>query len=353
MQSMQITPSALSLSHGDSTLNRDSAAPTLRFQLEGHLSNGVAIKEKWKPPPSAWTSKSHRDTEDVAHEVDQYFLRNWDFPNSKSEQTFLKAGFSKVTSLYFPTAKDDRIQYACRLLTVLFLVDDLLEEMSLEEGEAFNEKLIPIMHGHIQPNRSNPVEYILYDLWEEMRLIDEPLANTVLEPTFIFMKAQTDKARLSITKLGQYFEYREKDVGKALLSSLMCFTLDLHLTPEESASMEILERYCARHISIVNDIMSWEKEVKAAQSGHHEGSVLCSAVKVLADETSLEPEAAKRILWYIARELERYFDGIVMKSLAAPQGCSQMVKDYMRGLEHQMSGNETWSRTTLRYNDLK
>lgn len=99
--------------------------------------------------------------------------------------------------------------------------------------------------------------------------------------------------------------------------------------------------------------MSWEKEVIAAQSGHHEGSVLCSAVKVLADETSLEPEAAKRILWYIARELERYFDGIVMERFAAPQGCSQMVKDYMRGLEHQMSGNETWSRATLRYNDLK
>lgn len=62
---------------------------------------------------------------------------------------------------------------------------------------------------------SNPAEYILYDLWEGMRVIDEPLANAVLEPTFVFMKAQTDKARLSITKLGLYFEYREKDVGKA------------------------------------------------------------------------------------------------------------------------------------------
>lgn len=127
---MQTTPIALSLSHGDSMLNRVSAAPTLRSQLEGHLSNGVAIKEKWKPPPSAWTSKSHRDTEDVAHEVDQYFLRNWNFPNSKSEQTFLEAGFSKVTCLYFPTAKDDRIQYACRLLTVLFLIDGAMDMFS-------------------------------------------------------------------------------------------------------------------------------------------------------------------------------------------------------------------------------
>ena len=62
---------------------------------------------------------------------------------------------------------------------------------------------------------SSPVEYILYDLWEEMRVVDEPLANTVLESTFIFMRAQTDKVRLSMTKLGVYLDYREKDVGKA------------------------------------------------------------------------------------------------------------------------------------------
>ena len=138
-----------------------------------------------------------------------------------------------------------------------------------------------------------------------------------------------------------------------LLSALMCFTLDLHLSSEESKSMETLEKYCARHISIVNDIMSWEKEVKASQSGHREGSILCSAVKVLEDDADLEPEAAKRILWYITREWEQNFDSLMMEKLAAPQGCSQMVKDYMKGLEYQMSGNETWSTTTLRYNNLK
>lgn len=62
---------------------------------------------------------------------------------------------------------------------------------------------------------SVPVEYILYDLWESMRAHDKYLANEVLEPVFTFMRAQTDKARLEIHELGQYLEYREKDVGKA------------------------------------------------------------------------------------------------------------------------------------------
>ena len=137
-----------------------------------------------------------------------------------------------------------------------------------------------------------------------------------------------------------------------LLSALMRFSLDLHLSPEDLKSMEFMESYCGRHISVVNDILSWEKEVKKSRSGHREGSVLCSAVKVLADETGLGIDAAKRVLWCIAREWEQIFDSAVTDKLAAPQGCSRAVMNYMKGLQYQMSGNEKWSMVTLRYNAL-
>lgn len=48
-----------------------------------------------------------------------------------------------------------------------------------------------------------------------MRACDRELADEVLEPTFTFMRAQTDRIRLHISELGRYLEYREKDVGKA------------------------------------------------------------------------------------------------------------------------------------------
>jgi aristolochene synthase len=135
-----------------------------------------------------------------------------------------------------------------------------------------------------------------------------------------------------------------------LLSALMLFSMDLHLSSAELRSMKYLERYSARHISAVNDITSWEKEVKASGSGHHEGSVLCSAVKVAMEEIGVGVEPAKRMLWLMAREWEEVFNGIVRERLEA--GCGQAVKDYMQGLEYQMSGNERWSLTTLRYHDL-
>ena len=48
-----------------------------------------------------------------------------------------------------------------------------------------------------------------------MRAHDRELADAVLEPTFTFIRAQTDRTRMSIVDVGKYLEYREKDVGKA------------------------------------------------------------------------------------------------------------------------------------------
>ncbi|KAL8699839.1 MAG: hypothetical protein Q9201_005771 [Fulgogasparrea decipioides] len=305
------------------------ATPTLRLNLESNgFSNKKALAEESKPPPSLWIPHCHPRAEEVARIVDDYYLQNWPFPTQKSKIKFLNAGFSRPRlppSLTVASADHHKTQ-------------DQLEHMSLAEGKAFNDGLMPIMSGSVQPDLAIPAEYITYDLWNSMRAVDETLANTVLEPTFVFMRAQTDKARLDMKGFAR------------LLSALMRFSLDLHLSPSELRWMDRLERYCARHISAVNDIMSWEKELKASQSIHHEGSVLCTAVKVVMDETGVDVAAAKKMLWVVTREWEGVFEDLVKERLEA--GCGQAVRYYMQGLEHQMSGNELWSSTTLRYNNL-
>jgi aristolochene synthase len=87
--------------------------------------------------------------------------------------------------------------------------------MSLEDGKAYNEKLMPITRGEALPDRNIPVEWITYDLWESMRAHDRAMADDIQEPVFTFMRAQTDSKRLEKMGLGTYLEYREADVGKA------------------------------------------------------------------------------------------------------------------------------------------
>ncbi|KAK3301898.1 Aristolochene synthase [Chaetomium strumarium] len=318
--------------------------------LNANGAKHPAVKETWKIPPSNWQALIHPRVEEVSREVDGYFLEHWNFPDDRARSTFLKAGFSRVTCLYFPLAKDDRIHFACRLLTVLFLIDDILEDMSFADGERLNNRLIELSKGpkYATPDRSIPAEFVIFDLWESMRKHDFELANEVLEPTFIFMRSQTDRIRLRITELGEYLRYREKDVGKALLSALMRYSMDLRPTPDELRLLRPLEGNCSKHLSVVNDIYSFEKEVLAEKTGHAEGAYLCSAVKVVAADTSLSIAATKRVLWSMVREWELVHDAMA-EALGLQLSQSQAVRDYVRGLQYQMSGNELWSKTTPRY----
>ncbi|KAL4987409.1 Aristolochene synthase in complex with 12,13 Difluorofarnesyl diphosphate [Aspergillus falconensis] len=332
-----------------------SYQPNLAYPV--HKDTGVE-----SPPPSP-TGKAdvplasrfkalcHPLEPEVTKQVNEYFLTHWPFKDDKARKKFVAAGFSYVTCLYFPMAKDDRIQFACKLLTLLFLIDDLLEDMSFKDGSAYNEKLIPIARGDVLPDRKVPAEWIMYDLWEDMRAHDQVLADEILEPTFTFMRAQTDKSRLTIKEMGPYLTYREKDVGKALLCSLMRFAMELHVSPKELASVQEIEQNCAKHLSVVNDIMSWDKEYLAYQTGHPEGSALCSAVQVLAQETTLSYTACKRVLWVLCREWEHQQALLESRRLADGSfPCSENLRLYIKGLEYQMSGNELWSLTTQRYN---
>lgn len=83
-------------------------------------------KYQWSTPPSEWAPLCHPKASDVSDEVNGWFLKHWPFPDVKAEVKFLKSGFSLVISLYFPLAKDDRLHHACKLLTILFLVDGKL-----------------------------------------------------------------------------------------------------------------------------------------------------------------------------------------------------------------------------------
>lgn len=77
----------------------------------------------WEAQPSLWKPLCHPRVDEVSLEVDRYFLHHWKFPSKKAAKAFIDAAFSRVTCLYFPLAQDDRIHFACRLLTVLFLID--------------------------------------------------------------------------------------------------------------------------------------------------------------------------------------------------------------------------------------
>ncbi len=132
----------------------------------------------------------------------------------------------------------------------------------------------------------------------------------------------------------------------------MRFSMGLQIDESDLAAARPAERNCSKHISVLNDIYSYEKEVAAAQSGHVEGGALCSSVPILAREADVDPHAAKRILWAMCREWERCHEEMVVRLERQQEEASPALRAYVKGLEYQMSGNEMWSRSTMRYHGV-
>lgn len=127
----------------------------------------------------------------------------------------------------------------------------------------------------------------------------------------------------------------------------MRFSMGLHVSPAELSAASPADMTCSKHLSVINDIWSYEKELKASKTAHEEGAVLCTSVAILARDATLSTPAAKRVLYSMCREWElQYKDN----ERAVLEVCdTPALRTYLLGLELQMTGNELWSRTTERY----
>lgn len=74
-------------------------------------------------PPSNLVAQCHPLVDQIEATVNEYMLKEWDFPDEKSRQKYILSAFPRGTCMCFPLCKDDRMEFACRLLTVLFLID--------------------------------------------------------------------------------------------------------------------------------------------------------------------------------------------------------------------------------------
>lgn len=78
----------------------------------------------------------------------------------------------------------------------------------------YRERVMKIALGTANPDRDICLEWMLHDTLQDMRNIDEILANGAAEGFCQLLQAQTSQNRLSVQTLGSYLNFREIDAGK-------------------------------------------------------------------------------------------------------------------------------------------
>jgi len=83
--------------------------------------------------PSILKSLCHPLVDQVSKEVDDYFSEHWPFKDDKTRKKFISQGIPRVTCLYCAKALDDRIAFACKLITITFLTDGQSPTFQVDE----------------------------------------------------------------------------------------------------------------------------------------------------------------------------------------------------------------------------
>ncbi|KAK6984773.1 Aristolochene synthase in complex with 12,13 Difluorofarnesyl diphosphate [Favolaschia claudopus] len=264
-------------------------------------------------PPTIFVPKVHPMRKDISLDVNAYFLGHWPFPNEKARRKFIDSDFCYGLCATWPESVDDRMNHACRLFTLLFLVDDLLDDMSLEEGRAFTNGVLSLM---------------------------QVLSMNILVALGPFMESQTDALRA------------QENIGlKALITATGLYCIRLAIPTTDLAVTEPLDDIYTKPLIYGNDAWSYDKELKTAQETC--GSTLevqtFSSISTLMNASGMTARSAKRVLVFLQREMEFSFGEAAEAVL--PRRDSPELQRYIKMLEYQMSGSELWATETLRYDD--
>ncbi|KAI4204535.1 MAG: hypothetical protein LQ350_001085 [Teloschistes chrysophthalmus] len=299
------------------------------------------------PPPTEFPIKVHPKADEVCAETDEYFYKNWPWRNEAEGKLFLQSETNRWACLAMPNAWDSRVVDSVRVNTLLFLLDDIAERMTFTEGKELYKTLTPIALGKTLPDRNKPLEWITYDIWKSMRATDAELTEVVWQGALLCIMAQVDDARTKCPDIGSLLKHREKEAGIAFVAGVLRFAQRIRLTPAEVSLMSPFFTLYSVHGVTVNDILSYDKEVRLYEETKCEGAFILNMTQAFSNDTGLPQRASKRVLWILIREWEKIW-AEKAKELRA-RGISNALSEYLTGMEYVLGGNEWWSWRTKRY----
>lgn len=302
------------------------------------------------PGLTRFAVKCHPRADEICAELDNFYLENWPFENETERQSFVSSKITRWACLAVPLAADDRIYDLAKLQALFFLLDDAIERKNLTEGKTFYARLIAIARGKILPNRLDAIEWITHDLFTSMRTRDEELTEEVLQGAIMCLSGQVDEARMNCADMSALIRHRVQEGGTEFVAATIRYGMELHLASETLLFITAITNSFAELGIIVNDICSFDKELRDWKTSSQEGAHLLNVVQRMADDTGIPYPAAKRVWWILCRERELHHQDLVAQHMASNPSCDEDLATYILSLEYAMGGNEVWSRTTSRYN---
>jgi len=228
---------------------------------------------------------------------------------------------------------------------------DWFDKHSFEENTVVVDRLLALLANPSTFRPATTIERMHTTLFNRILGVNSKSGAEaeVLDMYMRMLSCHCDATRGDAATLRDYLVFREVDVGMPICMAILYWTEDIVLTPSETALLEPLEHVANYHVSILNDIFSFEREWSAAQN-LGEGAVLVNGVRILADETAVSVGMAKRLCFALVRAWEVEFKSMA-EDLMSREGMkgNESMRRMVDGIERRMTGAEAFSWRTSRY----
>ncbi|KIJ33654.1 hypothetical protein M422DRAFT_35398, partial [Sphaerobolus stellatus SS14] len=295
------------------------------------------------------TPRLHPKTNEVIPRVDEWFLHHWPFLSEAVYEEFKSSGPTLFTCYCMPDALDERLELACKILNTVFIVDDALENMSIEEAQGSCKKFVGLILGHEDVHPSTQVEKVFRDLHAEILKIGE-LGQNYCEDVVQWLKfaARDDRPKWkSSSDFSKYCEYRIHDVGYELTISMLRYAMDIQHPQRNDEVVRECEHLVGYHCMLVNDLFSYRKELASRSTGEI-GKAFMNSVLVVQNSGGIGAQEAMVWLERYCEKLEEQFEGVASRTAHLGED----AKRYINALRLLFAGNLKWSSVCGRYNKL-
>ncbi|RAL03065.1 terpene synthase family protein [Aspergillus ibericus CBS 121593] len=242
------------------------------------------------------------------------------------------------------TAFPDRLVLLSSLVEVMWIHDDVTEEMDHTEACKAHAELAAILRLDIDPSsidsNNNPRLKALAEVLRKTIDIDPAKAPAMIEMLKTYL-ATFDNVAGNFTRLEEYMPHRIANCGYWMSSYFIRWGMNMDLSDSDYASIEQYDIAMGNVLGLTNDYFSWHIEKD------QETDRMRNAVMVLMKEHRVTAEAAKMMLLGIIVDEESRAAKLKEERLKSPT--SQDILQYFEAIELYVGGSCYWHSTAPRY----
>ncbi|NLR63381.1 hypothetical protein HGH92_03595 [Chitinophaga varians] len=303
------------------------------------------LAELQYPFPSR-THPDHALIEKAVHA----FIDSYTSLSTDARKQFKAAGFGRLTALWYPDSPFPQLIPLARLLTWIFIFDDVCARWPLPQLKGAHDRLTAILRG----SPSYPEEDAMF---QQFAIVYEELACHTLPQAWmtrymaswhyffegqLLEKQYSYKHDLTYPSLAEYLDLREK-LGAAYPFLDLAEVISGFMLPSEVFSHPAIQQrrfFVSRLTTWDNDLLSFDKEKRSQEA--------MNLVAVIQHEHDCPQEEAYRIAMHMRAE----------QVAAYRQLCNdwpdfgehrEAVADYALRLDWLISGHLEWYRDNPRY----